>query len=135
MRKQERPKGPSQRSLRIGELIRKELAACFSRGEVVDPELDGITITVPEVRMSPDLKVATVYVMPLGGERREGLTKALARNARFLRGYLAPRIEIKFMPQLRFQLDETFDEASRIDALLRSPQVARDLGHGGENEG
>jgi len=128
MRKPDR-NGPSQRALRVGELVRKEIADALIRGEVMDPDLAGLTITVPEVRMSPDLKIATVYVMPLGGERRDSVIKGLARNARFLRGYLAPRIDLKFVPQLRFLFDESFDEAARVDALLRSPQVARDLVH------
>jgi ribosome-binding factor A len=130
--------GPSQRQLRVGELIRKELSDAFVKGEVMDPEIEGLTITVPEVRMSPDLRLATVYVMPLGGARREGVVRALARHARFLRGYLSPRLDLRFMPELRFRLDETFDEAARVDAILRSPEVARDLRHEeaeGDDEG
>lgn len=120
-------KPPSQRQLRVGELIRHALAEILMRGEIMDPDLDGLTLTVPEVRMSPDLKVATCYVIPLAGEGKDIVVKALARNARFLRGEIARRITVRYMPQLRFQLDTSFDEGDVIDRLLRSPQVARDL--------
>jgi ribosome-binding factor A len=123
------PGAPSQRQLRVGEVIRHALAEIFARGEVHDPDLDGLTITVPEVRLSPDLKIATVYVMPLGGSRQDRVEAALSRNSRFLRGEVARRVELKFMPELRFRLDTTFAEANRIETLLRSPEVARDLHH------
>lgn len=119
--------GPSQRQLRIGELVRHALAEILMRGEVMDPDLDGPAITVPEVRMSPDLKIATCYVMPLGGTHADTVVKALARNARFLRGEIARRITVKFMPDLRFRLDTSFEEGAAIDRLLRLPEVARDL--------
>jgi len=118
---------PSQRMLRVGELVRHALVEVFAHEGVHDPVLSSHTITFPEVRMSPDLKLATVYVMPLGGRDKEPVLAALEKNARWLRGALAKRIEIKFMPELRFRIDETFDEADRIDRLLRSPEVARDL--------
>ena len=120
-------KSPSQRQLRVGELVRHALSNALARGETRDPALDGVVITVPEVRMSPDLKIATVYVMPLGGGDREGLVKALARDAKLLRREIAGRVSLKYMPELRFRMDETFDEAARIDRLLDSDTVRRDL--------
>ncbi len=120
-------KPPSQRQLRVGELVRHALSNALARGETRDPALDGVVITVPEVRMSPDLKIATVYVMPLGGGDREGLVKALARDAKLLRREVAGRVSLKYMPELRFRMDETFDEAARIDRLLDSDTVRRDL--------
>jgi ribosome-binding factor A len=121
------PTGPSQRVLRVGELIRHALADMLTRGEVHDPTLEGHMITVPEVRMSPDLKLATVYVMPLGGRDGKDVIAALDRNKRFLRGEIAHRVNLKFAPDLRFRMDDRFDEAARIDKLLASPAVARDL--------
>jgi ribosome-binding factor A len=119
--------GPSQRQLRAGELVRHALAEIFSRGEVHDPVIAGHVITVPEVRMSPDLRLATIYVMPLGGRDASAVLAALERNRRYLRGEIAKRVNLKFAPDIRFRLDETFGEAERIETLLRSPQVARDL--------
>ena len=129
----ERSSGPSQRQLRAGEVVRHALTDILARGEVQDPDLEGLVVTVPEVRLSPDLKIATVYVMPLGGVRQDKVVGALARNARFLRGQVARRVALKFMPELRFCLDTTFAESDRIEKLLRSPAVARDLG-GGEDD-
>lgn len=124
---------PSQRQLRVGELVRHALAEVMTRGEVRDPELEGAIVTISEVRMSPDLRVATALVAPLGDEDGEGIVQALNRNGRFLRGRIAPALkQIKFMPELRFRLDTRFAESSRIDELLRSPDVARDLEGGGE---
>jgi len=120
-------RGPSQRALRAGELVRHALAELLTRGDVHDPVLTGHLITVPEVRMSDDLRLATIYVMPLGGRDTDKVLEALNRNKRFLRGEIAHRINLKFAPELRFQLDERFDEAERIEKLLRTPQVARDL--------
>ncbi|MEQ1770060.1 MAG: 30S ribosome-binding factor RbfA [Devosia sp.] len=119
--------GPSQRMLRVGELVRHALADLFTRGEIEDPELEGITVTVPEVRMSPDLRVATAYIMPLGGEKAEETVVALARHQRFIRGQVAPRLDLKFAPEIRFKVDETFAEFGRIDALLKSDRVQQDL--------
>ncbi len=119
--------GPSQRMLRVGELVRHALADVLSRGDHLDPVLAGHIITVPEVRMSPDLKIATCYVMPLGGKDIRPVIKALAANARMLRGEVARRVELKSVPELRFREDTSFDEAQHIDSLLRSPEVARDL--------
>jgi ribosome-binding factor A len=122
-------KGPSQRALRAGELVRHALAEILARGDVHDPVIETHLITVPEVRMSPDLRLATVYVMPLGGQDEKDVLAALERNKRYLRGEVAHRVNLKFAPDLRFRIDERFDEADRIERLLRSPQVERDLGN------
>jgi ribosome-binding factor A len=121
-------KAPSQRQLRVGELVRHALAEILSRGEVRDPDLAGVTVTVPEVRLTPDLKRATAFVMPLGGGKPEQVAAALERNRRFLRGALARRVELRFAPELHFRVDTSFEQGSRIDALLSSPEVQRDLG-------
>jgi ribosome-binding factor A len=119
--------GGSQRQLRVGELIRHELAAMLSRGDIHDPVIEGHMITVPEVRVSPDLRLATVYVMPLGGRDIEQVIEALDRNKRYVRGEIARRVNLKFAPDIRFRVDERFDEAERIEKLLRTPEVKRDL--------
>ena len=119
--------GGSQRQLRVGEIVRHAVADLLAQGAVHDPDLEGHIITVPEVRMSPDLKLATVYVMPLGGKDTEKVIAALARNKKFLRGEVAHRVNLKFAPDLRFRIDERFDEAERIEKLLRTPAVQRDL--------
>ena len=121
--------GGSQRQLRVGELVRHAVADLLSQGGVHDAVLEGHVITVPEVRMSPDLKLATVYVMPLGGRDTEPVLKALAHNKPFIRTAVARRVNLKFAPDLRFRIDERFDEAERIEKLLRTPAVARDLKH------
>ena len=115
--------------LRVGELVRHALAGLFARGEIEDDELAGAVITVPEVRMSPDLKLASAYVMPLGGARANEIVAALNRHQRFIRGRIAPEIDLKFAPEVRFFVDETFAEFGKIDALLRSDRVQRDLHH------
>jgi ribosome-binding factor A len=120
--------GGSQRQLRVGELIRHELAAMLSRGDVHDPVIEGHMITVPEVRMSPDLRLATVYIISLGGRDEIGVLAALDRNKRYVRGEIARRVNLKFAPEIRFRIDERFDEAERIEKLLRTPDVQRDLG-------
>jgi ribosome-binding factor A len=122
-----RPAGPNQRMLRVGELVRHALADLFARGEIEDETLVGKTITVPEVRMSPDLKLANVYIMPLGGERAEAVAAALNEHQRFIRGRIASVIDLKFAPEVRFFVDETFAEFGKIDALLKSDRVQRDL--------
>lgn len=125
----------SQRQLRVGELVRHALSDILMRGGTYDPELSR-PITVPEVRMSPDLKIATAYVMPLGGEDGERIVKALARHARFLRGELSKDIrQLKFMPELRFRLDTRFDDDDKLRAMLSSKRVADDLAGGEENDG
>ena len=121
------PAGASQRQLRVGELIRHALAQMLARGEVHDPVIEGHMITIPEVRMSADLKLATIYVMPLGGRGIEEVVAALETNKKFLRGEVAHRVNLKFAPDLRFRVDERFDEAERIEKLLRTPAVQKDL--------
>jgi ribosome-binding factor A len=125
--------GGSQRQLRVGELIRHELADMFSRGNVHDPVIEAHMITVPEVRMSPDLRLATIYVMPLGGRDVKNVIEALERNTRYVRGEIARRVNLKFAPDIRFRVDERFDEAERIEKLLRTPVVQRDL-HGEKDD-
>ncbi|HMK70896.1 MAG TPA: 30S ribosome-binding factor RbfA [Xanthobacteraceae bacterium] len=120
--------GGSQRQLRVGELIRHELADMLSRGNVHDPVIEAHMITVPEVRMSADLRLATIYIMPLGGRDEEDVLAALERNKRYMRGEIARRVNLKFAPDIRFRIDERFDEAERIERLLRTPLVRRDLG-------
>jgi ribosome-binding factor A len=119
--------GGSQRQLRVGEIVRHAAADILSHGSVHDPDLEGHIITVPEVRMSPDLKLATIYVMPLGGRDTDIVIAALERNKKFLRGELARRVNLKFAPDVRFRVDERFEEAERIEKLLRTPAVQRDL--------
>lgn len=119
--------GGSQRQLRVGEQVRHAIADILAQGIVHDADLEGHIITVPEVRMSPDLKLATVYVMPLGGRDTEIIIAALERNKKFLRGEVARRVNLKFAPDLRFRVDERFDEAERIEKLLRTPAVQKDL--------
>lgn len=121
--------------LRVGELVRHALAELFARGEIEDDTLAGVTVTVPEVRMSPDLRVATAYVMPLGGGHAPEVAAALNRHARFIRGRVAPALDLKFAPEIRFMVDETFDEFGRIDALLKSDRVQRDLKPDDEDKG
>lgn len=124
---QERGSGPSQRQLRVGELIRHALSDLLARGDLHDPALTKMVITVPEVRMSPDLKLATVFVMPLGGKSVETVVKALAREAPRIRKELARAVTLKYLPDLRFRLDTSFDEATRINELLAQQSVRRDL--------
>ncbi|ACL59486.1 30S ribosome-binding factor RbfA [Methylobacterium nodulans] len=128
MRKPTESAGPTQRQQRVAELVRHAIAEVLSRGDLQDPVLSRHVITVPEVRMSPDLKLATAYVMPLGGEDEQPVIEALERNRKVLRQEVARRVNLKFAPDLRFRRDETFDEAARIDRLLRSDKVQRDLG-------
>jgi ribosome-binding factor A len=119
--------GPSQRALRVGELIRHALSEMLTRGDIHDPVLEGHLVTVPEVRMSPDLRMATIYIMPLGGRNMDQVLEAFERNKRYLRGEIAHAVNLKFAPEIRFRVDERFDEAERIEKLLRTPAVQRDL--------
>ena len=119
--------GGSQRQLRVGETVRHAVADILVHGRVHDVDLEGHVVTVPEVRMSPDLKLATIYVMPLGGRDTEIVIAALERNRKFLRGEVARRVNLKFAPDIRFRIDDRFDEADRIEKLLRTPAVQRDL--------
>src|SRR3974390_1078894 len=119
--------GGSQRQLRVGELVRHALADMLTRGEVHDPILERHIITVPEVRMTADLRLATIYVMPLGGRDTDEVVPAFQRHTKFLRPQRAHHINLKFAPDIRFRVDERFAEAERIDKLLHSPEVKRDL--------
>jgi ribosome-binding factor A len=127
MTNREKGRPPSQRQLKVGELIRHALADIFSRGEIRDEVLDRHSLTVPEVRMTPDLKLATVYVLPLGGGEADEAVAHLDKHKRFLRGEVSKRVSLKFMPELRFKVDTSFESSRRIDELLASPTVARDL--------
>ena len=124
-----RGQGPSQRQLRAGELIRHALVEVLLDGDLHDPALEDASVTVTEVRLSPDLKHATCFVEPLGGGHAREVVEALNRHAKFLRGKLGRQIELKFTPDLRFVHDESFDEAARMDALFNRPEVRRDLEH------
>jgi len=121
------PGSGSQRQLRVGELVRHAVAEMLTRGDVHDPVLESHMITIPEVRMTADLRLATIYVMPLGGRDAGEVIEAFERNKKFLRAEIAHRINLKFAPDIRFRIDERFAEAERIDRLLHSPAVARDL--------
>jgi ribosome-binding factor A len=118
---------PGQRQLRVAERVRHVLAEMLVRGEVHDYVIEGHVISVPEVRMTADLRLATIYVMPLGGRDADEVLAALNRNRRFLRGEIARRVNLKFAPEIRFAVDERFAEAERIEKLLRTPRVRRDL--------
>jgi ribosome-binding factor A len=122
-----RKTGPSQRQLRVGELIRHALAQMLARGEIHDEVLAAHVVTVSEVRMSSDLRLATVYIMPLGGNDLAPVLEALDRHRKFVRGEIAHAVNLKFAPEIRFLADETFDEAERINRLLASDKVKRDL--------
>ena len=120
-------KQPSQRQLRVGEALRHALSDVLERGNLRDPALRNISITVTEVRASPDLKNATAFVMPLGGKAADAIVEALGRAAPFLRNAIAQQVELRHVPRLQFEVDRSFGQADHIDALLRQPQVARDL--------
>jgi ribosome-binding factor A len=121
-------RGPSQRQLRVGELVRQALSDLILRGDIPDPDLESRMITVSEVRMSPDLKIATAYITPLGGQEDPApIVKALARNGNQIRAHVARNVNLKFAPEIRFRADERFEEDLRIDRLLQSEEVARDL--------
>src|SRR4030088_516069 len=118
---------PSQRMLRVAELIRHSMADLLTRGTINDPLLVGDEVTVPRVKMSPDLKLASVYVMPLGGKAATEVIAALDRHKKYLRTEIAHRINLKFAPEIRFKIDDSFDNVSKIDALLNSDKVKQDL--------
>ena len=126
-RRAEKSTGPSQRQLRVGELVRHALAEMLTRGEIHDDVLASHVVTVPEVRMSPDLRLATIYVMPLGGKDAGPVLEALERHRRYIRGEVAVAVNLKFAPDIRFLADETFEEADRIERLLASDKVRQDL--------
>lgn len=118
---------PGQRQLRVGEVIRRSLAEILARGDVHDPDLAHVSVTVSEVRVSPDLRHATAYVLPLGGVNTEGTVKALERNRAELRRLVTSQIDLRFSPELSFQPDTRFDQMDRTRDLLQSPAVRRDL--------
>ena len=121
---------PTQRQLRVGEALRHALSGVLERGNLRDPALRNVSITVTEVRASPDLKNATAYVMPLGGEAAEDIVEALTRATPFLRGTVAKEVELRHVPRLQFEVDRSFGQVDHVDTLLRRPQVARDLDDG-----
>ena len=121
-------KGRSVRLLRIGEQVRHALADLLARREVRDPVLESTIVSVSEVRVTPDLRAAIVFVYPLGGVGGDAVLAALKANARFLRGAIAKSLATKYTPDLSFRLDESFDTGAKIDAILRRPEIARDLG-------
>ena len=120
--------------LRVGEQVRHALSETLQRGEIIDPLIETSVISISEVRMSPDLKIATAFVSPLGGGDHEAVVKALNAHAKFIRGRVTHALrQMKYMPEFRFRLDTSFDNFARIDGLLKSPEVARDL-HNDEND-
>lgn len=119
--------GPSQRQLRVGEQIRRSLSDVLMRGDIHDPELNRLSVTVGEVRTSPDLKIATAFVLPLGGEGQENVLKLLARNKGELRRILGKKLALKYAPDLRFRLDETFDQLDETRRLFEDERVKRDV--------
>ncbi|AHB48291.1 ribosome-binding factor A [Hyphomicrobium nitrativorans NL23] len=125
--KTQQGKGPSQRQLRVGELVRHKLAELLARGEIHDDVLASHVVTISEVRMAPDLRLATAYVMPLGGKDTKAVIEALTRNSRFIRGEVAHTLDLRSAPEIRFREDETFEEVRRIDQLLHSERVRRDV--------
>ena len=128
--------GPSQRQLRVGEALRHALAEVLRENEIRDPELDGVSVTITQVKPSPDMRYATVYCEPLGGQNAKAIVAALNRHKGFLRGEMGHLITMKFTPDLRFVEDESFAEAQKIETILKSPEVQRDLTatHDGEDE-
>jgi ribosome-binding factor A len=128
-------KGPSQRMLRVGEQVRHALAEMLQRGEIRDDLIETTVISVSEVRMSPDLKIANAYVAPLGAKDDDAVIAALNRHARFIRGRMSPALrQMKYMPEFRFRLDTSYDNFQKINELLHSPEVARDLGQEDEDK-
>ena len=120
-------KGPLQRMLRVGELIRHKVSEMLIRGDIHDDVIASHSITIPEVRISPDLKIATVYVMPLGGKDIKPVIEALTRNKKYIRAEVASALNLRYAPDIKFREDETFEEATRIDRLLDSPKVRQDV--------
>ncbi len=119
--------GPSQRMLRAGELIRHALAQVIQRGDIGDPEIDRLVPTIAEVQVSPDLKIATAYVRSLIIGKEQETVDVLNRNRKFIRGLLAPKLDMKFMPEVRFRIDTSLEYANKVDEILRKPEVQRDL--------
>jgi ribosome-binding factor A len=119
--------GPSQRQLRVGEMLRHALADVLRENDIRDPELEGVSVTITQVKPSPDMRYATVYCEPLGGKNADAIVAALNRHKGFLRGEMGHRIAMKFTPDLRFVEDQSFAEAQKIETILKSPEVQRDL--------
>ena len=128
-------RGPSQRQLRVGEMLRHALSQILVRGEIRDPDLEGVSVTVTQVKPSGDMRHATVFVEPLGGRNAKPIVAALNRHKAFLRGEMGHLIELKFTPELRFVEDESFAEAQKIENLLKSERVQRDLKASGDDDG
>lgn len=120
-------KAPTQRMLRIGELIRHRIAELLVRGDIHDDVIASHSITIPEVRISHDMRLATIYVMPLGGDDMKPVIDALERNKKYIRAQVAQTLNLRYAPDLRFREDQTFEEATRIDRLLDSPHVRQDI--------
>jgi len=118
---------PSQRQLRAGELIRHALSDILFRGDTNDPELEGLQVSVHEVQISPDLKIATAFISTLIKGQEQRALDALNRNKKYIRGLVAPKVDMKFMPEIRYRIDTSLDYANKIDELLHRPDVARDL--------
>ena len=133
-RQQSTPEQQSVRLLKVGEQVRHILSEILTRQQVHDDTLSGHTVSVTEVRMTPDLRQATAYVKPLLGQDEEAVLKALRTNTAFFQREVAQRLKLKFAAKIRFMADESFDEASRIDALLSDPRVTRDLDAEAEKE-
>src|ERR1700748_2672311 len=127
------PTGPSQRQLRVGEALRHALAEVLARNEIRDPDLDGVSVTVTQVKPSPDMRYASVYCEPLGGQNGKEIVAALNRHKGFLRGEMGHRLTMKFTPDLRFVEDESFAEAQKIEDILKSERVSRDIAAGDED--
>ena len=122
---------PSQRQLRVGEMVRHALVALLQREEIIDAEIEHHIVSINQVEMSPDLKIATVFLSPLGGGDAEALVKAFARHHKLIRGRISPALrQLRSIPEFRFRANSSFDNYAKIDALLHSPEVARDLGSG-----
>jgi ribosome-binding factor A len=133
-RQAHRELGPSQRQLRVGEMLRHTLAQILSRSDVRDPDLEGVSVTITQVKPSADMRYATVYCAPLGGRNADSVITALNRHKGFLRGQMGQLIAIKFTPELRFVEDRSFAEAEKIETLLKSPEVRRDLATSDKND-
>ena len=129
-----RDMGPSQRQLRVGEMLRHALAQILSRSAIRDPELEGVSVTITQVKPSPDMRYATVYCEPLGGKNAKEIVAALNRHKGFLRGEMGKLISTKFTPDLRFVEDESFAEAEKIENILKSERVQRDLNSSSEED-
>src|SRR6202453_541392 len=129
-----RDMGPTQRQLRVGEMLRHALAEVLRENDIRDPDLDGVSVTITQIKPSPDMRYATVYCEPLGGENAKPIIAALNRHKGFLRGEMGHRITMKFTPDLRFVEDESFAEAQKIETILKSPEVQRDLSASDEDE-